>query len=217
MPPPPHPWPAPKMPILNRVKIQKFSLSISRWVRVPLDLEVFVNWSIMVNFACLLKFWLICWKYLQTIIASTFFTSFRWLFSHILKLVSAFPTYCLLHEMHPIKYITKLLAQLTLWNILYIFLVCWLLKTVFFRICLQKNDLKFVRHGEHLLGFSFCICLFLTSFFSILLLRINSLRFLFHLNAIIGWYLNTSSRDSIISSQFQCFRITLLMFGHKWL
>ena len=63
--------------------IQKFSLSISCWMGVSLDFEVFVNWSMMVNFACLLKLQFSCWKCLQAIITSTFFTSFRWLFSHI--------------------------------------------------------------------------------------------------------------------------------------
>ena len=29
-----------------------------------------------------------------------------------------------------------------------------------FLVVLQQSDLKFVRHGEHLSGFSFCICLF---------------------------------------------------------
>ena len=139
----------------------------------------------MVNFTCLLKLWLSYRKCLQAINPSNFLTSFQWLFSLILKLVSAFPTYCLLHKMHSIKYITYLLLQLTLWNILHIFLVCWLLKVVF-RACLQQSDLKFLRHGEHLPDFSFCICIFLTLFFSILLLPINPLRLLFRLNAVIG-------------------------------
>ena len=157
-------------------RIQKFSLSLSRWARVSLDLEVFVNLTRIVHFECLLKLWLSCWKCLQAIIASTFFTFFRWLFSLILKLVSTFPTYCLLHKIHSIKYMTQLLAQLTFWNILYIFLVCSLLKVVVFLTCLQQSDLNFVRHGEHLPCFSLCICLFLTLFFSISLLPINSLR-----------------------------------------
>ena len=100
----------------------------------------------IVNFLFLLKLWLSFCKCLEAIIASTFFTSFRWLVSPILKLVSAFPTYCLLHKMHPIKYIT------TLWNTLYIYLVCWLVKVVVFCTCLQQSDLKFVRHGKHLAG-----------------------------------------------------------------
>ena len=82
-------------------RIQKFSLSISRWVRVYFDLDVFVAWSIMVNFACLLKLCVSCWKCLQAIIASTFFTSFRRLFSLLLKLVSDVPTHCLLHKCTP--------------------------------------------------------------------------------------------------------------------
>ena len=110
----------------------------------------------------------------------------------------------------------ELLAQLMLWNILYIFLVCQLLlKVVVFHTCLQQSDLKSVRHAEHLPGFSFCICLFLTLLFLILLLRINSLRFLFRL--VIGCQSIISFTDSFIYSKFQCFCFTLLIFGHKQL
>ena len=109
--------------------------------------------------------------------------------------------------MHFIKYITQLLAQLTLWNNLYIFGVCRPLKVVVFRTCLQPSDLKFVRHGEHFPGFDFCVCLFLTFLFSILLLPINSLRFLFCLNAVLGWQLNISFGDSFIASKFLRFQI----------
>ena len=91
---------------VSNFRVQKFSLLTNRWVRVSLDLEVFVNWSIMTNFACLLKLCLFYWKCLQVIIALTFFTSFWWIFSLILKLVSPFATCCLLHKMHSIKYIT---------------------------------------------------------------------------------------------------------------
>ena len=93
----------------------------------------------------------------KPLLRQLFFTS---LFSLILELVSDFSTYCLLDKMHLIKYIMYLLAQLTLWNILYILLVCWPLKVVIFRTCLWEGGLKFVRHGEHLPGFSFCISLF---------------------------------------------------------
>ena len=88
-------------------------------------------------------------------------------------------------------------------------------KTSFFCICLQQSDLKFVRYGEHLPGFSFCNCLFLTLFFSILLLPINSVRFLFCLNAVIDWQSNISFRDSFIFRKFECFHITLLMLVQK--
>ena len=108
---------------------------------------------------------------------------------------------------------------LSCWKCLHIFLVCWLLKVVGFRTCLQQSDLKFVRYGGNFPDFSFCIFLlfFLTMFFSILLLPINSLRFLFRLNAVIGWQLNISFRDSFIFSKFKCFCITLLMFGQNQL
>ena len=90
---------------VSNFRMQRFSLSIGCWMKISLDLEVFVNWSIMVNFACLLKLWLSCWICLQTIIASTFSTSFWWLFGLMSKLVSAFPKSCLLHKMHSMKYI----------------------------------------------------------------------------------------------------------------
>ena len=91
---------------------------------------------------------------------------------------------CRVH-FHRFRSLTKITL---LWNMLYIFLVCWLLKVVFvFHTCLQQSDLKFVRHGEHLPGFSFCICLFLILLFSNLLLYTNFLRFLFYLNDDIGW------------------------------
>ena len=172
---------------LSNFRIQNFSFLLSCWVRVSLDLKVFVNWSIMVNSACLLKLWLFYWKFLKVIIASTFFTPFWLSFILVLKLVSAFPTYCLLHKMNSIKYKTYLLAQLTLWNILHTFFGLLTLKSSLKVVCLQQSNFKFSRHGEHLPGFSFCICLFLTLFFSILLFPLNSLRFLFHLNAVIGW------------------------------
>ena len=113
------------------------------------------------------------------------FHIFWWLFSLVLRFVSAFPTYCLLHELHSIKYITKLLAEFTLWNILYISFVCWLLKVVVFCTFLQQSDLTFVRNREHLPGFNFCNYLLLTLFFLTLLLPINSLSILFHLNDAI--------------------------------
>ena len=103
---------------------------------------------------------------------------------------------------------------LSCWECLPIFLVCWLLKVVGFRTCLQQSDLKFVRYGENFPDFSFCIFLF---FFLTMLLPINSLRFLFRLNAVIGWQLNISLRDSFIFSKFKYFCITLLMFGQKQL
>ena len=41
-----------------------------------------------------------------------FFTLFLWLFSCILKAVSAFPTYCFLHNLHTIKYITNMMQKI---------------------------------------------------------------------------------------------------------
>ena len=67
---------------VSNFRIQEFSTLISQWVRVTSDLKVFVNWSIMVNFACLLKLWLSCWKCLEAINASAF-RIILMLFSHI--------------------------------------------------------------------------------------------------------------------------------------
>ena len=102
----------------SNFRVQKFSLLTNHWVTFSLDLEVFVNWSIMTNFTCLLKLWLFYWKCLQIIIALTFFTSFWWIFSLILKLVSPFATCCLLHKMRSIKYITIVFIRI------YMYLQC---------------------------------------------------------------------------------------------
>ena len=75
---------------VSHFRIQKFYLPVSRWVRVSLYLEMFVNWSLMMNFECLLKVWLSSWKCFEAIHASTFFTSFCWLFSFVSKVVSVF-------------------------------------------------------------------------------------------------------------------------------
>ena len=125
-------------------------------MRVSLHLEVFFKWSIMVNFACLLKLWLSCWKCLQAIIASTIFQSCRWLFSVILKLVSALPTYWLLHKMRFIKYIMQQPAELTLQNVF-----------AYYKVTLVSPDME-----------SSCLVLAsvfarFTWFLSILLLSIN--------------------------------------------
>ena len=50
---------------VSSFRIQKFSLSISHWLRVYLDFYIFVNWFIMLNFTWLLKLWPSCSKYLE--------------------------------------------------------------------------------------------------------------------------------------------------------
>ena len=135
-----------------------------------------------------MKSWISCWKCLQAIVGSTFFTSFQ---SYI-KVFFVSPTYCLLHKMHPINFILLLLAHLTLWNfVFFLFFFGWLtLKSNCFSYLFATEWRSFVSYGKHFSGFSFCIFLFLTLFFSILLLPINSLRFSFGFNAVIGWQLN---------------------------
>ena len=166
---------------VTNLKTQKFSLSISCWVRVSLDLEAFVNWSIMVNFAYLLKLF----KMFTSHYCVDFFHNFSMIIQFYIK-----ACFCFFY----IFFIT--------WNALH------QIYSVAVGNSLQQSDLKFVRHVNHLLGCGFCICLLLALFFSIFLLPINSLRFLFRLNVVTGWPLNISFRDSFISSKFQYFRIT---------
>ena len=91
---------------------------------------VLVSFSTIINFACLLKLWYFSQKYLHAnmVLGWGFVTSFPWLFSLTLKRISVFLTYCFLHNVHFIKYMTYALEQLTSWKILYVFWVCWLLK-----------------------------------------------------------------------------------------
>ena len=154
------------------VWIQKFSLWIKRCRRIYLDFYVLLSSSIMMNFACLLKLWRFSRKCLHAnmVLGWGFFTSYLWLLSLILKAVSALPTYCFLHNVHSIKYMSYALEQLTWWKILYDFWVCWLLKVDGVVTWLQYRVLLFPKHGEHFPGFKVLLFIFCTMLFSILLL-----------------------------------------------
>ena len=110
----------------------------------------------MVIFSCFLELWLSCWKCLQAIIASSFFASFRWLFNLILKLVSALPTELFITQ-NALRQIYNLTDGTI--NVLEYFLVCWLLKVVVFRICLQQSKVTLRLSGLER------ICLVLVSVF----------------------------------------------------
>ena len=117
---------------------------------VSIDLEVFFNWLIMLKLECLLRSWLSWWKYLQAIIASAFFISFQWLFSLILKLVFAFPTYSVCYIKCTPSNVAAWTVDVVEYLIYFFWFVFWV---VVFRDCLQQSDLKFVSYGEHLPGF----------------------------------------------------------------
>ena len=147
---------------------------------VSIDLEVFFNWLIMLKLECLLRSWLSSLKYLQAIIASTFLISFRWLFSLILKLVFAFPTYSVCY----IKCTPSNIAACTVYVVKYLIYSFWFVfGWLFFMIACNKVTLNLSVMESICLVFFLCLP-FLTLFFLILLLRINSLRFLFCLNDV---------------------------------
>ena len=122
------------------------------------------------------------WSFLRWV----FFTLFLWLFSCILKAVSAFPTYCFLHNLHTIKYITNMMQKINF--VKNVFWVCWLLKVDVVVIWLQHRVLLFQKHGKHFPGFKVLLFIFFTMLFSILLLPMWSLRFLLSLKAATGLF-----------------------------
>ena len=149
-----------------------FSLSFS----ILLDVfTISCNCSIMMNLVCRLKLCPIWLKSLSTGMALGSLTSFLWLFNCILKAVSAFPTYWILHSN---KYMMKLLLQVVFWNILNILLAWLLLKCSVFVICFQQSILEFEKHGKHFLLVNLLVVSSFL-FFSIVFPPINSLRFLF--------------------------------------
>ena len=132
----------------------------------------------MMNLACRLKLCLVWMMRLSTGMALGSLTSFLWLFNHILKAVSAFPTYWTSQSLHSSKYMMKLLLQVVFWNILNVLLVWLLLKCSVFITCLQQSVLEFEKHGEH---FPLVNLLVVSSFlfFSIVFRPTNCRRFLF--------------------------------------
>ena len=159
--------------------IQKFSLWIKRCRNISLAFFVLVSLSIIKNFACLVKLWFHSHKCLHAnlVLEWEIFTSFQWLFSLILKAVSGFPTYCFLHNVHSINYMTYALEQLIWWKILYDFWICWLVKVDVVVTILQHRDLPFPKQGENFPAFKVLLFIFFTMSFSIWLLPMSSLIF----------------------------------------
>ena len=83
--------------LLNLSLITNISRSAS------LDPCKFTSLSMMMNLACLLKLCPFSWKSSQARMELGFLVSFLWLFNLRLNAVSAFSTYCILHNMHSIR------------------------------------------------------------------------------------------------------------------
>ena len=170
--------------------------------------------SIKVNFASLLKSWsLLSEKCLHAGMVSGLglYALFLWLFSRWLNCVSVLPTYCMWHFLHSMRYMTKLLLQVVLWNMVYDFLVCWLVNEDVELICLQHRLVILVRHGRHFpLFFSFFR---ITLLFFIVVCPIRSLRFLFLLYAMNGLSVKDVPSSWLIFNISQCLSIALLMLG----
>ena len=141
-----------------------------------------------------------------------FLVSFLWLFNLRLNAVSAFPTYCILHNMHSIRPIRYSLLQLRLKKMLNVRFVCWLMNVFVVSTWLQHRVLVPDKHGVHfpvLEG----ILNFLFLPFSIRVLPIISFRFLFLLKAVIGCSWNNSRRFLLVWRMFQFLRTTGVRFG----
>ena len=179
------------------VWIQKFPLWIKRCRGISL-VFLLVNFSIIINFACLLKLWFFSQKYLHAtmVLGWGFVTSFPWLFSLTLKRISVFLTYCFLHNVHFIKYMTYAQEQLTSRKILCFLSLLALESWCCFRVLLV---------------------IFFTMLFSILLLPMSSIRFFLLLKAVTSSLWHFFFRDSLTDYIFQIFRIILLMFDKNQL
>ena len=79
--------------------IQKFSLCSSLSLFFSLLMSMWRICSVSMNFACMLKLWLLSEKWRFAGIACGFHTSIWWLLSLILNSVPGFPTYCRLRLM----------------------------------------------------------------------------------------------------------------------
>ena len=104
--------------------IQKFSLITNISCSASLEPCKFTSLSMM---ACLLKLCPFSWKCLQARMELGFLVSFLWLFNPKLNAVSAFLTYCILHNMHSIRQTMYSLLQSRLKKMLNVRFVCWLI------------------------------------------------------------------------------------------
>ena len=95
------------------------------WVRSSLHLEVFINWSVMVNFV-----FVQIMAFLFKIIGSHYRVAFSDIFSTIIQIyVKA--SFCLTYILFVTQNALHQIYNINMRNILFIFVVCWLLKVVF--------------------------------------------------------------------------------------
>ena len=193
--------------MVSRVWIQKFSVSLKRCHSISLGFFVLVSLSITMNFACLLKLWIFSWKCLHSnmVLGWRFFTSFLWLFSIILKGVSALPstlsfTYRTFHQVFGICSVTiyfvknlMFFESVDSWKLMLLWLGCGT------EFCYFQNT------GSISLVSKVLLFILFTVFFLILLLPMSSLRFLWRLKAVTGSFWKTFFRDSLTDSMFQFF------------
>ena len=107
-------WLSPNRTSVFSFWIQMFPLITNNSRSASLEPCKFTSLSMMMNLACLLKLCPFSWKCLQARMELGFLVSFLWLFNLRLNAVSAFPTYCILHNMHSIRPIRYSLLQLRL-------------------------------------------------------------------------------------------------------
>ena len=103
---------------------------------------------------------------------------FLWLFNLRLNAVSAFPTYCILYNMHSLRKITYSLLVLSLKKMLNVRFACWLMNVFVVSTWLQHRVIVPNKHSVHfpiLEG----ILIFLILLFFIRVLPFTSFRFLF--------------------------------------
>ena len=124
-------------------------------------------------------------KWWHSVIASELLISFLWLFSFKLKVsrIFQFTGFCIIC-------IPYWLLRVSLWNIVNVFFVWWLLNVCVFTICAKHSDglIKLQR-----IGFPFSLCRPFLKTFPCLAIRLSiiSWKFLLPLNAIIGLVWNT--------------------------
>ena len=184
-------WFSPLGASVSSLIIQKSSRRFNHSVRVSiLTFYISVNCSDRVKFACFMNLSPCILRWLHAVITFGLLTSFLWIFSLKLKEVSDFPTYWILHNMHSIKQITYWLLHVSLWSILKVLFVCWLVNVCILNTCVQHNDGLVELQG---MEFPFSLVRFFLKIISCLSVwpPIISWRFLLRLNAITGVSLKT--------------------------
>ena len=162
---------------------------------ILLSILVSFNCLIHVNYTLLLKLWPGNWKCGSAWSEFCLCTSFQWLFSLKLKVVSDLPAYCLLQYIHSIRYIRCLLLQLSL---LYIFKVL-VDSLVYGRSCLTWSCRASKNHFDQ--SFDIVVSFLLLT---IVFLPIISCRYLFRLKAVVGGFVKTSLKSLFTFNKSQC-------------